>query len=215
MIQAHTVLMLTAAGMSIVGGGIVVSAGAHASEPTQIDAGYLADVTDLKTTVSYAAADDRTDVSLALTPPVPSGGPGIALTFRARFRGRSVDVARLDEIVVRAHYRLRSDDRKRTVNALTMNHALHMRIDPEDPNGISLDFFPATWGYFGFAAPGDEIPVAFFSITPADLRALSLARAVTGEVLWTRFSLTTEELEALRQFARTVLPPLRPTSSQP
>jgi hypothetical protein len=30
---------------------------------------------------------------------------------------------------------------------------------------------------------------------------------VAGEVLWTRFSLTPEEIAALRQFAATVLPP--------
>lgn len=176
----------------------------------QIDAGYLAEAADLKTTVSYAAADDRTDVSLALVPPVPAGGPGITMIFRARFRGRSVDVARLDEIVVRAHYTIHSDDRRRAVAALTTSHGLQMTIDPQDRGGISLAFFPATWGYFGFAAPGDEIPVAYFSVTPADLRALALAHVVTGEVLWTRFTLTPEELAALQQFARTVLPPQPP-----
>jgi hypothetical protein len=173
----------------------------------QIDAGYLADVRDLKTTVTYASADDRTDVSLALVPPVPTGGPGITLIFRARFRGRSVNPAQLDEIVLRAHYTIHSDDRRRTVGALTTSHELQIRIDPQDAGGISLAFYPATWGYFGFAAPGDEIPVAFFSVTPADLRALSLAHVVTGEVLWTRFSLTAEEIAALQQFAATVLPP--------
>jgi hypothetical protein len=173
----------------------------------QVDAGYLADVRDLKTTVTYASADDRTDVSLALVPPVPSGGPGITLIFRARLRGRSVDPAQLDEIVVRAHYTIHSDDRRRTVGALATSHQLQIRIDPQDAGGISLAFYPATWGYFGFAAPGDEIPVAFFSVTPADLRALALAHVVAGEVLWTRFSLTPEEIAALRQFAATVLPP--------
>ncbi len=172
----------------------------------QIDAGYLADARDLKTTVAYSAADDRTDVTLALVPPVPAGGPGITLMFRARFRGRSVDPDRLDEIVVRAHYTIRSDDRRRTVNALTTSHGLKMTIDPLDRGGVTLTFYPATWGYFGFAAPGDEIPVAFFSAMPDDLRALALAHAVTGEVLWTRFELTPAEIDALRRFSRTVLP---------
>ncbi len=184
---------------------------ASASNPSaasgQIDAGYLADVRDLNTTVTYASADDRTDVSLALVPPIPAGGPGITLIFRARLRGRSVDPAQLDEIVVRAHYTIHSDDRRRAVGALATSHQLQIHIDPQDAGGISLAFYPATWGYFGFAAPGDEIPVAFFSVTPADLRALALAHVVTGEVLWTRFSLTPEEIAALRQFAATVLPP--------
>ncbi len=193
---------------------IALAAAAAASLPLapartdagQIDAGYLADARDLKTTVAYSAADDRTDVTVALVPPVPAGGPGITLMFRARFRGRSVDPDRLDELVVRAHYTIRSDDRRRTVNALTTSHELKMTIDALDRGGVTLTFYPATWGYFGFAAPGDEIPVAFFSATPDDLRALALAHAVTGEVLWTRFELTPDEIEALRRFSRMVLP---------
>jgi hypothetical protein len=174
----------------------------------QIDAGYLADLKDLKTTVSYASAEDRTDVSLALIPPAPAGGPAITLTFRARFRGRSVDVTRLDGIVVRAHYALRSDDRKRTIEAMTTGHEMHMTIDPHDNGSIVLPFYPATWGYSGFAAAGDEIPVAYFNVTPEDLRALALARELTGQVLWTDFTLTPSEIAALKQFARTVLPPV-------
>jgi hypothetical protein len=176
----------------------------------QVDAGYLADVRDLKTAVSYSGGDDRTDVSLALVPPGPNGGPGITLIFRARFRGRGVDVRQLDQIVVRAHYTILSDDRRRTVEALGRNHQMTMTIDRPDQGGITLTFFPATWGYYGFAAPGDEIPVAYFTATPADLRALALAHTVAGEVLWTPFALTPEEIAALRQFARTVLPPASP-----
>jgi hypothetical protein len=188
---------------------VIVAARGAASPRTadQVDAGYLADVRDLKTTVTYAAADDRTDVSLALVPPAPSGGPGITLILRARFRGRSVDPQALDEIVARAHYTIHSDDRRRTVEALSGSHELKMTIDPQDQGGVSLAFYPATWGYFGFSAPGDQIPVAYFSVTPEDLRALALAHVVTGEVLWTRFTLTPEEIDAIRQFARTVLPP--------
>jgi hypothetical protein len=195
-----------------VGAGTAVGSGARAIEfdgHGQVDAGYLADVSDLKTTVAYSPADDRTDVSLALVPPVPAGGPGITLVFRARFRGRSVAFDRLDEIVLRAHYTIHSDDRRRTVGALTTTHELKMTIDQSEQGGVTLSFYPATWGYYGFSAPGDQVPVAFFSVTPDDLRALALAHVVTGEVLWTRFSLTPEEIEALRRFEQTVLPPKR------
>ena len=198
--------------VAVAGGGVpLVRASAPGLDAAQIDAGYHADVTDLKTTVGYSQADDRTEVSLALVPPVPAGGPGISLVFRARFRGRTIDTSRLEDIVVRAHYAMHSDDRTRAAGALSASLALHMNIDPQDPGGIELDFFPATVGYPGFTNPGDEIPVAFFSLTPADLRALALARVITGDVLWTGFTLTSDEIDALRQFARTVLPPVRPT----
>jgi hypothetical protein len=185
---------------------------ARAATDSQIDAGYLAKVADLKTTVGYSTAEDRTDVALALVPPAPSGGPGITLIFRARFRGRSVDAARLEDIVLRAQYALHSDDRPRTAGALLNSPSLHLNLDPSDSNGIQLDYFPATWGYSGFSAPGDEIPVAFFAVTPAELRAMSIATVITGDALWTRFSLTAEEVEAIHEFARTVLPQAPPTN---
>jgi len=175
----------------------------------QIDAGFLASVTDLKETTTYLSSDNATEVSLALTPPEPNGGPGISLVFRARFNGRNVDPDRLDGIVVRAHYRLHSDDRVRSFQALGNTHRLHMTLDAEEGPGITLDFFPTNWGYGGFAPPGDEIPVAFFAATVDDLRALALAKTVSGNVLWTDFRMTPEELDALRAFVKRVTPQRR------
>jgi hypothetical protein len=177
----------------------------------QIDAGFLAPVTDLKETTTYLSSDNATEVSLALTPPEPNGGPGISLVFRARFNGRTVDADRLADIVIRAHYRLHSDDRVRSFQALGNTHRLHMSVNAETGLGISLDFFPTNWGYAGFAPPGDEIPVAFFAATVDDLRALALATTVSGNVLWTDFRMTPEELDALRAFIKRVTPPLRRT----
>lgn len=172
----------------------------------QIDAGFLASVTDLKETTAYLSGENATEVSLALTPPEPKGGPGITLVFRARFSGRSVDPDRLVGIVVRAHYRLSSDDRVRSFQALGSTHRLHMDLDAQGDQGIALDFFPTNWGYGGFSAPGDEIPVAYFAASPQDLRALSVAKTVSGNVLWTDFAMTPGELDALRTFARRVAP---------
>jgi hypothetical protein len=171
-----------------------------------VDAGYLADVKDLNVTVGYLSSENVTEVSLGLVPPASSGAPGITLLFRARFQGRTVDTDKLTGIVVRAHYRVLSDDRVRSSQALETSHQLHMKLDPGDRSGISLDFFPASWGYSGFTAPGDEIPVAYFTVTPEELRAISLAHAVTGDVLWTNFTLTAPQLDALRKFASQVLP---------
>lgn len=177
----------------------------------QIDAGFLATVTDLKETTTHLTADNATEVSLALTPPEPGGGPGITLIFRARFKGRNVDPDRLEGIVVRAHYRLYSDDRVRSFQALGNTHRLHIDLDAEGDRGIGLDFFPTSWGYGGFAPPGDAIPVAYFAVTTEDLRALSLAKTVTGNVLWTDFAMTVEEIDALRTFTRRIAPAGRRT----
>jgi hypothetical protein len=173
----------------------------------QIDAGFLASVIDLKETTTYLSGENATEISLALVPPEPKGGPGITLVFRARFNGRNVDPDRLVGIVVRAHYRLYSDDRVRSFQALGNTHRLHMDLDAQGDDGIALDFFPTNWGYGGFTAPGDEIPVAYFATTNQDLRALSVAKTVTGNVLWTDFAMTPAELDALRAFARRVAPP--------
>jgi hypothetical protein len=171
----------------------------------QMDAGYLADTKDLKTSVTYADAENLTDMSLALAPPQPTGGPGVSLVFRARFHGRSVDPGRLAGIGLRVHYLLRSDDRVRAVRARNDIHQLSLHIDPQEPSGITLDYFPGSWGYSGFTAPGDEIPVVFFTVTPEELRALAMASAITGEALWTRFVFTRDEVEALQSFRRRVL----------
>jgi hypothetical protein len=195
-------ILLAAALAVATPGGIGVAA-------AQIDAGYLAAVTDLKETTTYLSADNATEVSLGLTPPEPKGAPGISLVFRARFNGRNVDPTRLAGLVVRAHYRLYSDDRVRSFQALGNSQRLHLDVNAEGGTSISLDFFPTNWGYGGFAAPGDEIPVAFFAVTPDDLRALALAKTVVGNVLWTDFVMTPEELDALRAFARRVLPASR------
>jgi hypothetical protein len=175
----------------------------------QIDAGFLAPVTDLKETTTYLSSENATEVSLSLTPPEPKGGPGITLIFRARFNGRNADPDRLAGLVVRAHYRLYSDDRIRSFQALGTTHRLHMNLDAETGPGIALDFFPTNWGYGGFAPPGDEIPVAYFAVTAEDLRALSLATSISGNVLWTDFVMTAPELDALRTFTKRVIPPPR------
>jgi hypothetical protein len=172
----------------------------------QSDAGYLADVRNLELTVNRSIVENRTDVSLALVPPEAAGAAGVTLVFTARFEGDAIDVDRLSEIVVRAHYRLQSDDRPRSARGLDDTQAMRLNLDARDPNGITLFFFPVSWGYGGFSAPGEEIPVAYFTVTPADVRALAVAKTVAGQVLRTDFVFTPEQLDAVRGFARRVLP---------
>jgi hypothetical protein len=42
---------------------------------------------------------------------------------------------------------------------------------------------------------------------------MAMATAITGEVLWTRFTFTPEEVEALRAFRARVLLPDRPVNT--
>lgn len=187
---------------------LVTIAGLGATAAAQIDAGYLAAVTDLRTTRAYSAPARRNEQTLTLVPSVNGGGPGVSLVLSATFAGRQPEPDAPIAFTVRAHYALQSDDRTRAAQALVDSHRLTLDIDPGRRDGIRLAFFPASWGYGGFAPPGGEIPVAYFTLTPADVRALALAGTVTGSVLWTDFSLTVPQLDALRQFAAELLPPV-------
>lgn len=171
----------------------------------QIDAGYLANVEDGKITVTHSNVENWTEVALGLVP-MDRSGTGVTLMFRARFPGRTVDVDKPSEMVVRAHYRLHANEGPRSARSLQDSQMLRFNLDPGDKGQVTLAFFATNWGYGGFSAPGDEIPVAYFKVMPADVRALAMARAVTGQALWADFELTNAQLVALRKFAGQVLP---------
>jgi hypothetical protein len=78
------------------------------------------------------------------------------------------------------------------------------RLDPHTDSGITLHFFAANLGYPGFIAPGDEVLVAFFDLTGAELRALSASAAISGRALGSEFALAPNQLDAIREFARRV-----------
>jgi hypothetical protein len=173
----------------------------------QIDAGILADIRDREVTATYQPTLDETDLSLALVPAAPDGRGEVTLVLTARYRGRTTDFADLSDIIIRAHYSVLSDEGKRSARAhRNETHALHLFLDPHDPTGITLFFFPVSAGYGGYWTPGAEAPVAYFRATPADVRALTVVEAVTGSVLWSDFVLDAAQVEALRAFARRVAP---------
>jgi hypothetical protein len=172
----------------------------------QPDAGILASIEDGRIDTRYLRAENRTEVSLALAPLRPDGGRGVTLVLRASFAGHAPDRDEPVDVSLRAHYGLQSDDAQRAVQAMRGTQALEIHVDPHMPDGITLFFFPESWGYPGFTGPGDEIPVAFFNLTAAELRALAVARSLSGRVLWSDFVLTPAQLEALASFASQVLP---------
>ena len=76
------------------------------------------------------------------------------------------------------------------------------RLRTTTNSGITLYLYARSWGYPGFVPPGGEIPVAFFTMTPAELQALRAARAITGRVLGSEFLLAPDQLAAIGDFAR-------------
>ena len=186
---------------------LAVLTGSAVPVRAQIDAGYLAAAADLRTTSSYSRAERRSERTLSLVPASAQGAPGISLVLSASFSGRTPENDAAVTVVMRAHYAAQSDERVRAAEARATSHRLTLEVDSNTPRGVTLRFFPSTWGYGGFVPPGDAIPVAYFTLSAADLRALALARTVAGSVLWTDFHLSEPELAAIKTFAAEVLPP--------
>ena len=171
----------------------------------QIDAGLLARARDREIVASYDAPTNRTDVRLTLAPTGTGGdAPPVTLMFVGQFPGRD---PRPDgtALVVRTHITPRADPRERDPRTGADGKELLFRIDPHTTNGITLYLFSRSYGYGGFVAPGDEIPVAFYSLSAAELKALSTARAITGRALGSEFSLAPDQLTAIADFSRRVL----------
>jgi hypothetical protein len=112
----------------------------------QPDAGFLASIQDCRIESRYVRGENRTEVSLELVPPRPDGGPGVTLVLRASHAGQAPSAAEPPRISLRAHYGLHSDDAQRAVQAQQTTQALEIRVDPQAADGITLFFFPASWG---------------------------------------------------------------------
>jgi len=168
----------------------------------QIDAGLLAKARDRELVVNYDAPANRSEVRLTLAPSGTGGdAPGVILDFLGQFAGRE-PAPGATTLVVRTHFTPRADPRARDPRTGADGKELVFRLDPHTNNGITLYLFSRSYGYAGFVAPGDEIPVAFYGLTAAELRAISTARAITGRALGTDFSLAPDQLESIAEFAR-------------
>jgi hypothetical protein len=188
---------------------IVVSLGmwALSSAPlvAQIDAGLLAKAGDRELSETFDASANRTEVRLSLVPSGTGGNLATAtLVFVAQYTGRT-PTPQSTTLTVRTHITARSDPRTRDPRTGTEGRDLTFNIDPHTASGITLYLYPTSWGYPGFVAPGGEIPVAFFTMTVAELKALSTARAITGRAVGSDFSFAPDQLAALGAFAKRVL----------
>src|SRR5262245_34542320 len=139
---------------------------------------------------------------------LPSG-PGVntataTLVFVSQFTGRTPTPAGTT-LTVRTHITARSDPRTRDPRTGTEGRDLTFNIDPHTASGITLYLYPTSWGYPGFVAPGGDIPVAFFAMSVAELKALSTARAITGRAVGSDFSFAPDQLAALAEFAKRVV----------
>jgi hypothetical protein len=171
----------------------------------QIDAGLLAHVRDREIASTYDASANRSEITLTLVLPGAGGtDPQASLMFTAQFRGREPGPG-TTSFFVRTHYTPRADPRRRDPRTLVADRDLIFELDPHTQSGIRLFLYAANYGYAGFVPPGDEVPLAFFTLTPAELRALAVPRAISGRALGSDFSLEPAQLEALREFVhRTV-----------
>jgi hypothetical protein len=171
----------------------------------QIDAGLLAKGADREISESFDASANRTEVRLSLLPSGTGGNAATAtLVFVAQYTGRTPTAA-ATTLTVRTHITARSDPRMRDPRTGTEGRDLTFNLDPHTPTGITLYLYPTSWGYPGFVAPGGDIPVAFFSLSVAELKALGTARAITGRAVGSDFSFAPDQLEALAAFAKRVL----------
>ena len=128
----------------------------------------------------------------------------VILDFLGQFAGRE-PAPGTTTLTVRTHFTPRADPRVRDPRTGADGKELVFRLDPHTDNGITLYLFSRSYGYAGFVAPGDEIPVAFYGLTAAELRALSTARAITGRALGMDFSLAPDQLASIAEFARRAL----------
>ena len=168
----------------------------------QIDAGLLANARDRQVTETFDSTANRTTLSLAIVPSGTGGEPaGVVIMFVAEFPGRTLTPGSAT-FTARAHITARSDPRERDPRTGSEGRELIFRIDPHTTSGITLYLYARSWGYPGFVPPGGEIPVAFFTMTPAELQALRAARAITGRVLGSEFLLAPDQLAAIGDFAR-------------
>jgi hypothetical protein len=168
----------------------------------QIDAGLLTKIRDRQITETFDSTANRTTVTLALVPSGAGGEPaGIVLMLIAEFPGRTLTPGTAT-FTARAHITAKSDPRERDPRTGTEGRELIFRLDPHTNSGITLYLYARSWGYPGFVPTGGEIPVAFFTIAPAELQALRAARAITGRALGSEFLLAPDQLTAIGEFAR-------------
>jgi hypothetical protein len=179
-----------------------VSLAHPAPSAAQIDAGLLAKGRDREIATAYDASSNRTDVTLTLVLPGRSGSaPQATMMFTAQFPGRT-PAPGATQYSVRTHFTPRADPARRDPRTSVEGRDLIFELDPHTNSGIRLYLYAANYGYAGFVPPGDEVSLAFFTLTPAELRALAVPHAITGRALGSEFALDEGQLGAIREFVR-------------
>jgi len=192
--------------LAIVAAASAIWLAAAAPCAAQIDAGLLARMHDREIASVYDSTSRRTAITLTLVLPGPRGlAPQAALMLTGEFAGRD-PAPGTTQFSVRTHITPLSDPRRRDPRTLVEGRDLIFELDPHTGTGIRLFFYAGNYGYGGFVPPGDEVPLAFFTLTSAEVRALAVSREITGFALGSEFVLTPGQLDALREFAGRTLP---------
>ena len=173
-----------------------------APSAAQIDAGLLATGRDREIATAYDTSSNRTDVTLTLVLPGRSGSaPQATMMFTAQFPGRT-PAPGATHYFVRTHFTPRADPARRDPRTSVEGRDLIFELDPHTSSGIRLFLYASNYGYSGFVPPGDEVSLAFFTLTAAELRALAVPQAITGRALGSEFALDQGQLGAIREFVQ-------------
>lgn len=171
--------------------------------PSRQDAGALAGWRDGEVRASYNASTNQTEVMVALRPNCPAGTP--SLVFTVVFKGREA-TSPPAFIQVRA---------AATVNVSpAVMRTLTLRFVLEEPGRKhELDLTDRLRNAHGPVGAGGRIDAAYGEFRLPEFMRLLEARSVVAEPLGLgSCSLTPEQLDALREFARKTQIPLKASS---
>lgn len=161
----------------------------------QIDALYLADYRDGDLKVRYDQAAGESVATLPLRP----DGAEVVLVFEARWRGRGRGQPPTS-IEVRSYPLVRLD------NPRPRPTELRFVLESGSAEPVTLAFYGSSWGAAGFTAPGQEMWVVRYGMSPEELAALALSRQISGEVMGLSFAFTGAQRERIADLTRLLRP---------
>jgi hypothetical protein len=151
---------------------------------------------NLETWSRFDAANKETEVGLGLQPPDNTGGASIAFWVKLPGKG---DAAPANQVFVSAT--LGPNVSPYEIRGPSMTFLL----DEGKPKWTALDLT-------GRAVSDEQVPSysirsSIARMTPDEFLQLTRARAIKANMLRTELTLTSQQIDALRAFARRILPP--------
>jgi hypothetical protein len=146
----------------------------------------------------YSAERKSTTVQLALTPPgLHSTSSAASVVLQAGFAGREPTAPPREIALLLLPSIVSNPNVVRGVE-------LDFTIECAGSQPLRLFYFGSSWGEYGYVTPGGEITRVVFTMSAAELRALTVGERVTGHAMNHSFAFTDQHLAALRLFAQTI-----------